>query len=339
MLKKLCLRMLIMILLLPLLTGCPSAAQNKSTPLNIALSTNGHGDTASKTGVTGNTLPVQSVTPNPEPASEVPADRPTEKITTPDIDPVRPDSGGQPAAGVPDANNTTQPAGTAANDSSKHKAVYLTFDDGPNTDFTPQVLAILGRENVRASFMVIGKNAEINGELIKQMITQEHAVINHSYSHDYKIIYSSPDSLIADLDKNSNLLKALTGTSTGIFRAPGGPAHLTEPYRKKLQEKGYKSISWNITGGDSDPAGATTEQIYNNVATGLANAEKAHLTPIVLLHDGTQLSTTSAKPGSALDHYIKTRESVVAALPDIIKLFRDNGYAFATVDENTPPAW
>lgn len=326
------------IFLLPVLSGCSLAGEVRDTPQNIALSAD-HGRPTPKQDDTINTLPVQSIPQDREPVSEKSATRPS--LT----DKAAGGNDSQQVAGEKQTNqapaeNTVPPSASAAGpDTPNPKIAYLTFDDGPNTDYTPRILEILNRENIRASFMVIGENAAINSELVKKIIDQGHAVINHSYTHDYKKLYASPENFVAELDQNRELLKTLTGKDINIFRTPGGPANLTKAYWTKLQEKGYKSISWNITGGDSDPAGVTPEQIYNNVSSGLAKVEQAHRTPIVLLHDGTQLGTTRAKPGTPLANYVKSRESDVASLPDIIKLFKEKGYTFAPVDENTPPAW
>ncbi len=219
------------------------------------------------------------------------------------------------------------------------KYVYLTFDDGPNTFFTGQILDILAKRHAKASFMVVGSNAEKNPELIKRMAAEGHAVINHTYTHNYKKIYSSPDALVVDLERASQVLEKILGHPVKIFRPPGGPGHLTKKFYQKLNEKGYQSVGWNITGADSDPKGVTPEQVYENVARGLARAERMRLTPIILLHDGTQVETIEAAPDSPLGRYIQNRKSVVDALPKIIDLLESKGYTFAAVDEHTPPPW
>lgn len=219
------------------------------------------------------------------------------------------------------------------------KYVYLTFDDGPNTDFTGRILDILAEKQVKASFMVVGVNVEKNPELVRRMVAGGHAVINHTYTHNYKKIYASPEALLADLERASQVLEKILGHPVKIFRPPGGPGHLTRPFQKKLKENGYQSVGWNITGSDTDPRGVTPEEVFQSVANGLTKVEKLKLTPIVLLHDGTQLGTTEAPAGSALGKYVQSRESVIAALPRIIDLFQAKGYTFAVVDENTPPPW
>ena len=219
------------------------------------------------------------------------------------------------------------------------KPAYLTFDDGPNTDFTQKILAILKKEQVKASFIVIGTNVEKNPTILKEIQEEGHAIINHTYSHDYNIIYQSPQQLLADLQKNRSLIQSITGIDTSIFRAPGGPSNLKKAYREALAREGYKSLGWNISSGDSDPAGVTAEQIYANIVSGLDYIETTSLTPIVLMHDGTQLASLDAQEGSANYHYIQSRNSDIEALPKVIQLFKERGYTLLPVDMNTPEAW
>ncbi|HAG11840.1 MAG TPA: hypothetical protein DCK76_10825 [Desulfotomaculum sp.] len=218
------------------------------------------------------------------------------------------------------------------------KDVYLTFDDGPNTFFTEPILNILDKEQVKASFMVIGKNAERNPDIIKRMINEGHAVINHTYTHDYQKIYSSPEALIADLDRANTVLENLVGQPVKIFRPPGGVSFLTHDFRSKLKESGYQSIGWNITGADTTPRALKPEEVYQSVSSGLILVEELHLTPIVLLHDGGQVDVKAAASPS-METYITNREAVVKVLPEIIQLFKSKGYTFVTVDQNTPQPW
>lgn len=247
-----------------------------------------------------------------------------------------------PVVAIPEARAGESTAGQVykpVNSVTPAKCVYLTFDDGPNSYFTGQILDILAEHQVKASFMVVGVNAEKNPELIKRMVAEGHAVINHTYTHNYKKIYASPEALIADLDQASRVLEKILGRPVKIFRAPGGPGRLTKAFYKKLKEHGYQLVGWNITGADSDLKGVTPEQVYEHVVNGLAKVEKMHLTPIILLHDGTQLDTIEAAANSTLEKYIQNRKSVVDALPKIIELLKSKGYTFAPVDENTPPPW
>lgn len=244
----------------------------------------------------------------------------------------KPSSAPRAEVGVPAAE-----AGTRKNN--KERVAYLTFDDGPNSHFTGRILDILAEKKARATFMVVGKNVVINPAVMQRIKDEGHGISNHTYSHDYNKIYSSPEEFIADLEENNKVLAPFTGKPVKVFRAPGGPQKLGPALREKLRAEGYTSVSWNISSADSDPRGVTRDQVYRNIVSGLENVENMKLTPIVLMHDGTQLTTTEAKTGTAHAAYVQSRESVVEALPGIIDHFRSKGYTFGVVDEKTPPAW
>ncbi|WP_410506314.1 polysaccharide deacetylase family protein [Haloimpatiens sp. FM7315] len=74
------------------------------------------------------------------------------------------------------------------------KVAFLTFDDGPTRCITPKMLDILKNHNVKATFFVIGSLAERNPEIIKRTLKEGHSIGNHTYSHNYKKVYSSPKS-------------------------------------------------------------------------------------------------------------------------------------------------
>jgi len=219
------------------------------------------------------------------------------------------------------------------------KKVYLTFDDGPNSIWTGQVLDILKRYGIKASFCVIGNNVDKNPEVLKRILDEGHVVINHTYSHDYKKIYASPEAFLADLERGNQSIAAVTGSGVKIFRAPGGPTKLSKSYFELLNKNGYKSLSWNVASNDSDPKGISPEQLIDNVENGVIRIEKLKRTPIILMHDGTEINLSADKPGNVVHNYIHARESDVAALPAIIEFLQARGYTFAGVDENTPQAW
>lgn len=237
----------------------------------------------------------------------------------------------KPQLGVPAAEARTPFRGK--------KLAYLTFDDGPNTDYTEKILDILRKKKVKATFMVVGKNVRLNPRILQRTLADGHALANHTYSHDYNIVYRSPDAFLADLDENNRYIMKYTGKPVMLFRAPGGNDKMSQEFNKKIRSRGYISVGWNISAVDSDPNGVTQAQVYNNIMSGLERVEKLKLTPIILMHDGTQLATTEAKPGSALAAYIQNRNATMGALPYVIDSFLAKGYTFTVVDENTPPAW
>jgi peptidoglycan/xylan/chitin deacetylase (PgdA/CDA1 family) len=219
------------------------------------------------------------------------------------------------------------------------KKVYLTFDDGPNSYYTGLVLDVLKEYDIKASFAVLGCNIDKNPDVFKKILDEGHGIVNHSYSHDYKNIYSNPQAFLADLEACNESIARIRGNGVKIFRAPGGPSKLDRETFELLEQNGYISVSWNVTSADTDPGGASPEQIIANVQNGIIRMESFEKAPIVLMHDGTEINRSKNPPGSAVANYIRNRESIVAALPEIIEFLMARNYTFALVDENTPPAW
>ncbi|OPY58953.1 MAG: Peptidoglycan-N-acetylglucosamine deacetylase [Pelotomaculum sp. PtaU1.Bin035] len=219
------------------------------------------------------------------------------------------------------------------------KKVYLTFDDGPNSHYTGLILDILKKYNIKASFSVIGNTIDNNPDVFRRIISEGHGVVNHTYSHDYKKIYASPEAFLIDLEKCNQSIVKLTGSDVKVFRAPGGPSKLDKKYYDLLSKYGYISLGWNVTSADSDPNGVTADQICSNIENGVLFIEKAKKAPIILMHDGSEINTGPGAPGPAVQNYIRSRESDIQALPKIIEFLQTRGYTFAAVDEKTPPAW
>ncbi|WP_373598154.1 polysaccharide deacetylase family protein [Paraclostridium bifermentans] len=198
------------------------------------------------------------------------------------------------------------------------KVVFLTFDDGTSTTVTPEILKVLNQENVKATFFLTGQNIERGGDKAKELIKQEfnagHAIANHSYSHDYGILYPNRtlnlDAFKADFKKTDDILKEVLGPyfSTEVIRCPGG--HMSwkgmEPLDNYLDQEGMASIDWNALNGDAQGKKKSPEELYNYAVKTAEGKEMV----VVLMHD------TYGK------------ENTAKALPQIIKYFKDNGYQF-----------
>ena len=198
------------------------------------------------------------------------------------------------------------------------KIVFLTFDDGTSTTVTPQILKTLKDENVKATFFLTGQNIERGGakakELIKQEFEEGHAIANHSYSHDYGILYPNRvlnlESFKEDFKKTDDILKDVLGPyfSTEVIRCPGG--HMSwkgmQPLDKYLDENGIASIDWNALSGDAEGKKKNPQELYDYAVKTSAGKDMV----VVLMHD------TYGK------------ENTAKALPQIIKYFKDNGYQF-----------
>ncbi|MBL4625693.1 MAG: polysaccharide deacetylase family protein, partial [Flavobacteriales bacterium] len=100
--------------------------------------------------------------------------------------------------------------------------VAITFDDGPNTEFTPRVLDLLDEYNAKATFFCIGTNVEKHADVLKEVDKRGHTIGNHSYSHDVKFDIASVKLVKEDLEKNESLIATAIGKKAVLFRPPFG---------------------------------------------------------------------------------------------------------------------
>jgi len=133
---------------------------------------------------------------------------------------------------------------------SEKKAVAITFDDGPDSLTTPELLRLLSKHDIKATFFVAGKKAAEYPELIKEIVSQGHSVGNHSYSHDRFIMLKSIAALLKEVESTQDVLKGF-GVTPLAFRPPGG---ITTPrLRKVLQKLGMYNVNFScrvIDGGN-----------------------------------------------------------------------------------------
>ena len=215
------------------------------------------------------------------------------------------------------AEPAPEPGGGAA----APRTAYLTFDDGPS-GLTPQVLSILRRENIRATFFVTGAGVEQHRELIQQMAAEGHVLGNHTYSHDYRL-YRSEAAFMEDVHKLDRALLELTGSAPELLRFPGGsntrlgrakgtPWMLPRLVRR-VQEEGYQYFDWNVSSTDAAQAVQPKEEIVGAVLSAAANKNSA----IVLMHDARGKTTT------------------VEALPEVIRGLRKLGFRFEVLHKDS----
>ena len=201
------------------------------------------------------------------------------------------------------------------------KVVFLTFDDGTSKTNTPEVLRILKENNIKATFFSTGSNIENGGETAKDLVRQEfnsgHAIANHSYSHDFKLLYPGRnldmEAFKADYEKNDKLLKSILGENftTHVMRCPGGYVSWKnmDPLKDYLNENKIASIDWNALNADAEGPKKNAQQLVDFAIKTAQGKEMV----VLLMHD------TYGK------------EETVKALPSIIKYFKDNGYEFRTL--------
>jgi cellulose synthase/poly-beta-1,6-N-acetylglucosamine synthase-like glycosyltransferase/peptidoglycan/xylan/chitin deacetylase (PgdA/CDA1 family)/spore germination protein YaaH len=196
--------------------------------------------------------------------------------------------------------------------------VALTFDDGPDPDWTPAILDVLRDKHVPATFFVIGDNVLGQESLLQRIVAEGHELGNHSYTHPNFATLSNGETLF-ELNTTERLIEAYTGHSTRLFRAPYfGDAEPTTADELgpalAAQDDGYLNIGLHVDPDDWALPG--TDAIVQRTIAGVeaGNAERSG--QIVLLHDGGG-----------------DRQQTLEALPRIIDQLRARGYRFVPVSE------
>lgn len=196
--------------------------------------------------------------------------------------------------------------------------IALTFDDGPDAQWTPRILEILKREHVPATFFIIGQNGQTDPQLVKRIVAEGHDIGNHSFTHPNM---GEIPGRVVDLELNATqrLIESLTGRSTRLFRAPYfGDAEPTTPDEvepaARAERLGYVTVGLHVDPDDWARPGA--DSIVKRTIEGVTDPDPDYRGQIVLLHDGGG-----------------DRSQTVEALPRVIHELRARGYGFMTVSE------
>ncbi len=185
------------------------------------------------------------------------------------------------------------------------KGIAITFDDGPDPQTTPQILDILAKENIKASFFVIGHKIEANKALLQRIDDEGHTIGNHSFSHTKKLTTSSTSFLREDFLKCSKSVEAVINKRPKFFRAPYG---VTNPrYKRAIMALSLKSIGWSIRSLDTKTDDAN--RLKNRVIKKISNGS------IVLFHD-TQKITVEVLP--QIIQHCKNNGIKIVSLPELI---------------------
>lgn len=187
----------------------------------------------------------------------------------------------------------------------KNRGVALTFDDGPDPETTPAILAILKECKVKATFFVIGKKAELYPDLVRQMDSEGHIVANHSYSHSWAIGFFSTTRLANDMAKCNDIIGHIIGKTPVFFRPPFG---VTNPrYKAALETNGLISLGWSLRSMDTQ-----AQNKYQVIDKVMSKLKKGN---IVLLHD--HMPVTVAALEDIIEH-CKNKRFHLEPLSDVI---------------------
>lgn len=202
--------------------------------------------------------------------------------------------------------NTLKPLGHAVYAGNTHlPEIALTFDDGPNPVYTPQILSVLSAYNVKATFFDVGYLVKDYPDIVRQEFAQGNSIGNHSWSHPDLTRFSAAG-IAAQLASTSDAIQSVTGTRPVLFRPPYGSLNAT--VITQAMQLNLTAILWNDESRDWTTPGVNV--IVNRILN------LAHNGSIILLHDGGGF-----------------RSQTVAALPIIIETLHQRGFTFVTVPQ------
>lgn len=190
------------------------------------------------------------------------------------------------------------------------RQLALTFDDGPNDPWTPRLLEVLARHQVRATFFLIGRYVAQRPDIAQQVAAAGHVIGNHTWDHP-NLIFSSPGEVESQLKRCAQVLEQAVGAHSNLFRPPFGGR--TPQALRAVRRCGLVPVLWSVSGRDWEAKSAAyiESKILRRVEGG----------DVILLHDGghRQLGTHRGFTVSAVDH--------------LIARCRDQGFQFVTVPE------
>ena len=192
----------------------------------------------------------------------------------------------------------------------KDNMISITFDDGPNKEFTPKVLALLGKHHAKATFFLIGNQIEENQELVKEIIDQGHTIGNHTFSHTNNFGFLKIDKVISDLEKNKALVEQLFQLKMNLFRPAFG---VTNPRISKAVKKlNLETFGWSVRSLDTTKD--TKEKIYKRITQNIRKGD------VVLFHD------TCEKSVEVLEQFLVFLEKKKLGSVTIDQLFNTKAY-------------
>lgn len=193
--------------------------------------------------------------------------------------------------GTVSGNSAMAVSSDSVEEQARHK-VYLTFDDGPSM-YTEDILDILDRYDVKATFFVLGREDEKSKERLKDIVNRGHTLGMHSYSHKYSEVYRSVEDFAEDFNRLRDFLYDATGVLSKCYRFPGGSSNTVskvdmQEFIQFLENNDTRFYDWNASSGDG---GSKLLDVQTLTANSLAGIETRDST-IILFHDSADKRTT-----------------------------------------------
>jgi peptidoglycan/xylan/chitin deacetylase (PgdA/CDA1 family) len=189
----------------------------------------------------------------------------------------------------------------------KAKVIALTFDDGPHPVYTRQILDILDKYHVKATFFMIGRLMDRYPDIVKDVLKRGHVIANHTYTHPSNIDADTSAQVVRELEQCEQVVERMSGKRAYFFRPPRGLIDST--VFSIAKDEGYQTILWTVCADHHD---APTPELMAERVLHLSRPGG-----IILAHDGSFFS----------------RWKDVAATPLIIERLQKKGYRFVTIPE------
>lgn len=228
------------------------------------------------------------------------------------------DRGVEPGVPVPE-DSAGSDMGGAREVETAHK-VYLTFDDGPSV-YTKEILDILDRYGVKATFFVVGKETDSDKEALQEIVDRGHTLGMHSYTHKYAEVYESVDAFAQDLTRIQDYLYETTGVKSTVYRFPGGSSNTVSDidmheFADYLDLQGVRFFDWNISSGDGGRRLLTVETLVENCTADIEKFE----TSVILLHDSAAKTTTVEALPIIIENILALEDTVILPITDDTEL-------------------
>lgn len=195
------------------------------------------------------------------------------------------------------------------------RIVYLTFDDGPSAT-TSQLLDILGKNEVKATFFMLGPNMNRYPSAVKRIEEESHGLALHGMTHRKEKFYASPGAALAEMSADNAVLKKITGSSTTLIRPPyGSKPYFTKSFRDRVLSQGFHLWDWNVDSNDWKYK-ENSARIYNTVMEQVHKLQKSNSNPVILMHD---------------------QKATLKVLPDVLKTLKKEGYTFEIITKDMEP--
>ena len=210
--------------------------------------------------------------------------------------------------------NMSIPAAAEENDlleiienSGQTKRCYLTFDDGPTTNITPQILDTLRRYNVKATFFQVGSLIKANPDMARRVYEEGHLIANHSEGHEYAELYESTETFMTEVNECYETIKSVTDGEEPfkLVRFPGGSynssadsySSVKQECKNALKEAGFYYCDWNTLNGDAEGRTKDADELLAYLQETAAGQNNL----VILMHDAAAKQATADYLGSAIE--------------------------------------